>query len=279
MLIKTPEEIKMIKEGGQIMGRILEDLAKMCKPGVAIIDIDKAAEKMIIEAGGRPAFKGYRTKFSDTAFPATICASLNEELVHAIPKKGIILKDGDIFTIDIGMEWPAFVPTDSGLRRGKAHNSSRGYYTDTAVTIPIGKIPAKTRELLRVTQESLERGIEMVKPGNTVADIGKAVEDYIKSQGKYGIVRDLVGHGVGHEVHEDPRIPNYYDRNLDYIVLKEGMVIAIEPMVSLGGWKVKTEADGWTISMADHSLSAHFEHTIIITKSGYVVATRRPSEK
>ncbi|MBI2037502.1 MAG: type I methionyl aminopeptidase [Candidatus Magasanikbacteria bacterium] len=268
MLIKTPEEIKLIKQNGKIMGRILEDLAKMCRPGAAIIDIDKAAEKMIVEAGGRPAFKGYRTKYADTAFPATICASLNEELVHAIPKKGVILKDGDIFTIDIGMEWPAPVP-------GK----SRGYYTDTAVTVPIGKVAPKTRELLRVTQESLEEGIKAIKPGNTVADIGKAVEDYVKSQGKYGIVRDLVGHGVGHEVHEDPRIPNYYDRNLDYVVLKEGMVIAVEPMLSLGGWRVTTAGDGWTIVMADGSLSAHFEHTIIITKSGNVVATRRPSEK
>lgn len=268
MLIKTPEEIKMIKEGGEIMGRILEDLAKMCRPGVEIIAVDKMAEKMIIEAGGRPAFKNHKTRFADTAFPATICASLNAELVHGIPKKGVVLKDGDIFTIDIGMEWPAPV-------KGK----SRGYYTDTAVTIPIGKVPAKTRELLRVTQESLEEGIRAIKPGNSVADIGKAVESYVKSQGKYGIVRDLVGHGVGHEVHEEPSIPNYYNRNLDYIILKPGMVIAVEPMLSLGGWKVTTADDGWTIGMSDGSLCAHFEHTIIITKSGHVVATRRPSEK
>lgn len=268
MLIKTPEEIKLIKEGGEKMGRILENLALMCKPGVAVIDIDVAAEKMIIEAGGRPAFKGYKTKFADTAFPATICASINEELVHGIPKKGVVLKDGDIFTIDIGMEYPAPVP-------GK----SRGYYTDTAVTVPIGKIPAKTRELLRVTQESLEEGIKAIKPGNTVADIGKAIENYIKSQGKYGITRDLVGHGVGHAVHEEPRIPNYYERNLEYIVLKPGMVIAVEPMVALGTWKVKTANDGWTIVTSDGSLCAHFEHTIIITKSGNIVATRRPGEK
>lgn len=268
MLIKNAEEIKLIKEGGDIMGRILEELAAMCKPGVDVFDIDKAAEEKIIAAGGRPAFKGYKTKFADTAFPATICASRNEELVHGIPKKGTILKDGDIFTVDIGMEWPAPIP-------GK----SRGYYTDTAVTVPIGKIAPKTRELLRVTQESLEAGIRAIKPGNTVADIGRAVEDYIKSQGKYGIVRDLVGHGVGHQVHEEPRIPNYYDRNLEYIILKPGMVIAVEPMVSLGTWKVKTADDGWTIVMGDGSLSAHFEHTIIITKSGHIVATRRPGEK
>ncbi|TSC84028.1 MAG: Methionine aminopeptidase [Parcubacteria group bacterium Gr01-1014_13] len=267
MLIKTPEEIKLIKQGGQIMGRILDDLAKMCRPGMSTWEVDQAAEKMIIEVGGRPAFKGYKNKPSDIPFPSTICASINEEVVHGIAKKTAILKNGDVFTIDIGMQWPYNGPKDEG------------YFTDTAVTIPIGKIPPKTRELLRVTQESLERGIKVIKPGNTIADIGKAIEDYIKSQGKYGIVQDLVGHGVGHEVHEEPRIPNFYDRGLDFIILKPGMVVAIEPMVSLGTWRVKTAEDGWTIRMADNSLSAHFEHTIIVTKSGNIVATRRPSEK
>ena len=268
MLIKNPEEIKLIKQGGQIMGRILDDLAKMCRPGMSTWEVDVAAEKMIIEAGGRPAFKGYKTRSTDKPFPTTICASLNEEVVHGIAKKDAILKNGDIFTIDIGMQWPYAGP-----------KGPEGYFTDTALTIPIGKIPANTRELLRVTQESLEVGIKVIKPGNTVADIGRAIEDYIKSQGKYGIVRDLVGHGVGHEVHEEPRIPNFYDRALDFIVLKPGMVVAIEPMVSLGTWRVTLANDGWTFVMADGSLSAHFEHTIIITKSGNIVATRRPSEK
>ena len=267
MLIKTPEEIKLIKQGGQIMGRILDDLAKMCRPGISTWEVDLAAEKMITDAGGRPAFKGYKTKHAQMPFPSTICASINEEVVHGIARKEAILKNGDIFTIDIGMEWPY-----------TGQKGAEGLYTDTAFTVPIGKIPAKTRELLRVTQESLERGIAVIKPGNTVADIGRAIEDYIKSQGKYGIVRDLVGHGVGHEVHEEPRIPNFYDRSLDFIVLKPGMVVAIEPMVSLGGWRVTTTNDGWTIVMSDGSLSAHFEHTIIITKSGNIVATRRPSE-
>lgn len=272
MLIKTPEEIKLLKENGELIGQILEDLAKMCKPGVTPFEIDQEAEKRIIAVGGKPAFKGYKTRSADVPFPATICASRNEELVHGIPTK-VPLKDGDIFTIDIGMEYP-YRKSEAGSRKPE-----RGLFSDTALTIPIGKISPKNRELIRVTQESLEAGIRAVKPGNTVADIGKAVEDYVKSQGKYGIVRDLVGHGVGHEVHEEPRIPNYYDRNLDYIILKPGMVIAVEPMLSLGGWRVVTADDGWTINMADHSMSAHFEHTIIITKSGNIVATRRPSEK
>lgn len=274
MLIKTTEEIKMIKKGGQIIGRILDDLAKMCRPGISVWEIDLAAEKIIEKAGGRPAFKGYKSKSGDPAFPGTICASINEELVHGIAKKETILKNGDIFSIDIGMEWPYEVKSE----KLKVESSGRGYYTDTALTVPIGKIPAKTRELLRVTQESLERGMAAVKPGNTVADIGKAVEDYVKSEGKYGIVRDLVGHGVGHAVHEEPRIPNFYERSSDFIVLKPGMVIAIEPMISLGGWRVETASDGWTIKMADNSLCAHFEHTVIVTKSGNIVATRRPSE-
>ncbi|KKR35150.1 MAG: Methionine aminopeptidase [Candidatus Magasanikbacteria bacterium GW2011_GWA2_40_10] len=274
MLIKTPEEIIKIKEGGQIIGRILEDLANMCKPGVSTWEIDMAAEKMIIEAGGRPAFKGYKNKPSDPTFPSTICASVNEELVHGIAKKEVILKNGDIFTIDIGMEWPC----ENQKSKIKNQNLTSGYYTDTAITVPIGKIAPKTRELLRVTQESLEAAIKVIKPGNTVADIGRAIEDFVKSQGRYGIIRDLVGHGVGHAVHEEPRIPNFYDRSLDFFVLKPGMVIAIEPMVALGCWRVTTATDGWTIVMADGSLSAHFEHTIIVTKSGNFVATRRPSE-
>lgn len=272
MLIKNPEEIKLIKNGGQIMGRILDNLAKLCRPGISTWEIDQAAEKMIIEAGGRPAFKGYKIRSTDTPFPSTICASINEGLVHGIAKKSAILKNGDIFTIDIGMEWPVFAKATPGKPE------ARGYYTDTALTVPIGKISAKTRELLRVAQESLERGIKAIKPGNTVADIGKTIEDYVKSQGKYGIIRDLVGHGVGHALHEEPRIPNFYDRALDFIVLKPGMVIAVEPMISLGGWRVTTTNDGWTIVMADGSLCAHFEHTIIVTKSGNIVATRRPSE-
>lgn len=267
MLIKTPQEIKMIKEGGQIMGRILDNLAKMVKPGMSTWEVDQAAEKMIIEAGGRPAFKGYKARPSDTPFPSTICASVNEELVHGIAKKNKILKNGDVFTIDIGMEWPY-----------KGEKKDEGFYTDTALTIPIGKVAPKTMELLQVTHDSLEAGIKVIKPGNTIADIGKAIEDYIKSHGKYGIVKDLVGHGVGHAVHEEPRIPNFYDRALDYIVIKPGMVLAIEPMVSLGGWRVTTANDGWTISMADNSLSAHFEHTVVVTKSGNTVVTRRPSE-
>ena len=269
MIIKSAKDIKNILENGKRMGEVLEKLMAMCQVGVSAWDIDQAAEKLIIEAGGRPAFKGYQTHVSDRPFPATICASFNEEVVHGIPRKNAILKNGDLFSIDIGMEYPA---------RRTTRSKERGTFSDTAVTLAIGSVPEKSKKLLDVTRESLEEGIKAAQPGNSIAAIGRAVESYIRSHGKYGIVRDLVGHGVGHKVHEEPQIPNYYDPSLESVKLRPGMVIAIEPMISLGSWQVETMDDGWTIRMRDKSLSAHFEHTIVITETGNIVATRRPSE-
>ncbi|MSU75558.1 MAG: type I methionyl aminopeptidase [Candidatus Magasanikbacteria bacterium] len=259
MLIKSKQDIKNILDNGRRMGEILEKLEALCRPGISSGEIDAEAEKMIIKAGGRPAFKGYKTSAADRPFPATICASFNDEIVHGIPRKDRILKSGDIFSIDIGMLW-------------------RKVFTDTAVTVVVGSVSKEIYKLLDVTRQSLEEGIKAAQPGNSVAAIGKAVENYVKSQGKYGIVRDLVGHGVGHQVHEDPHIPNYYDPGLESIILKPGMVIAIEPMISVGGWQVETMDDGWTIRMKDRSMCAHFEHTVIITEPGNIVATRRPHE-
>jgi len=266
MLIKTKEDIKAIKEGGKIIGEILEKLGKMAKAGVSTFEIDEEAEKLIIKAGGRPAFKGHTNSHFDPPFPCTICASRNHELVHGIAKREVILQNGDIFSIDIGMEWP--------YKKGE-----HGLYTDTAITVAVGEIDQKTKELMRVTKQSLEVGIKAAKPGASVAQIGRAIEEYVNSQGKYGIIRDLVGHGVGHAVHEDPRVPNYYDKRMEKFILQPGMVIAIEPMISLGDWRIVEGDDGWTIEMADGSMCAHFEHTVIITKTGCEIATRRPSEK
>jgi methionyl aminopeptidase len=266
MWLKSPEDIKNMVENGKRMGEILDELAVFCRPGVTTYEVDKHAEKLIKKAGGKPAFKGYKTHVADRPFPATICASLNDELVHGIPRKNAYLRDGDIFSIDVGMLWPT-------------SPKGEGVISDTAITLAIGEIPEKTKKLLALTREALERGIQAAQPGNSIASIGKAVESYTKSQGSYGIIRDLVGHGVGHAVHEDPLIPNYYDKKLESIKLEQGMIIAIEPMISLGDYKVHTKTDGWTIGMSDNSLCAHFEHTVIITDTGNIVATRRPSEK
>jgi len=265
MFIKNDEAITQIKKGGKILGKILGQLAEMCEPGVRISDVNKKAEQLLKKAGGRPAFKGYRTSPDDSPFPSAICASLNHELVHSSGLRDIKFKNGDIFSIDIGMEYPY-------------KKNYRGYYTDTSITVAIGEVSKEVRKLMDTTYNSLYTGIEVARPGNTIADIGKAIEDYVKSRGKYGIVRDLVGHGVGYEVHEEPRIPNVYDKSLNSWELKKGMVLAIEPMVSLGTHKVVTGEDGWAIQMSDNSLCAHYEHTIIITDEDPIIATKRPKE-
>lgn len=263
---KTIEEQNHIREGGKRMGEILEMLMAMVKPGVTGYYLDREAERLIRAAGGTPAFKGYRGRKNDTPFPSTICFSLNEELVHGIATEEKIVRDGDLVSIDIGMEYPI-------------SKLERGYFTDTAVTVVVGKQSSEISKLLEVTREALEVGIRVAQPGNTVADIGKAIEAYVRSQGKYGIVRDLVGHGVGHAVHEEPRVPNYYDKSLEKWILEPGVVIAIEPMITLGDYAVETLDDHWTICPVDRSLNAHFEHTVIITEKGSEVVTRRPSEK
>ncbi|OGH91273.1 MAG: type I methionyl aminopeptidase [Candidatus Magasanikbacteria bacterium RIFOXYC2_FULL_39_8] len=277
--IKTSEEIKLLIEGGKILGEILEEISHMAVPGATAFDIDARAEKLIKKAGGRPAFKGYRGRKYDPPFPSTICASINEELVHGIATKEKILKDGDIFSIDIGMEYPVRSSKIQETISKKISNykSSRGYFTDTAITVIVGEVPEKTKQLLNVTKKALEIGIKQCTVGNTVADIGRAIQDYVEPQG-YGIVRDLVGHGVGHAVHEDPRVPNFYEKDGEQWELRPGVVIAIEPMISIGDYMVETADDGWSISMKDKSLCAHFEHTIVITEDGPLVITRRPCE-
>ena len=279
MLIKTPEEIKKIKQGGKILGSILSELAKMAKPGISTLEIDKRAEELILKAGGKPSFKGYMTSHYDPPFPTTICASLNAGLVHGIAKSDVYLKNGDIFSIDIGMEYPVRSSKIQETISKKISNykSSRGYFTDTAITVIVGEVPEKTKQLLNVTKKALEIGIKQCTVGNTVADIGRAIQDYVEPQG-YGIVRDLVGHGVGHAVHEDPRVPNFYEKDGEQWELRPGVVIAIEPMISIGDYMVETADDGWSISMKDKSLCAHFEHTIVITEDGPLVITRRPCE-
>ncbi len=257
--IKSKEDVAAILEGGKILGGVLDAISGMAKAGVSAKELDEYAEKQIRKAGGTPAFKHYQPHHSVAPFPYTVCSSRNEEVVHGFATADKVLQDGDIFTMDIGMVY-------------------KGCYTDTANTVAVGEIPAETKKLMDVTRESLERGIAACYAGNTVADIGKAIEGYVKGQGKYGIIRDLCGHGVGHAVHEEPMVLNFYQRSQKKWSLEPGLVIAIEPMLTLGGEHIETLDDDWTIVSADRSLSAHFEHTVIITDGDPVVATRRVSE-
>ena len=251
--LKSKEEIKLIREGGKILSAILNKVAKKAKAGVTTMELDQLAESLILEAGGEPSFKGYGGKHNP--YPATLCISTNEELVHGIPGERI-LKSGDIVGLDIGMRYP----------------KGNGLYTDMAVTVAIGKIDKKTEKLMSVTKKSLELWIRNLKPGIKLNDIATKVQKYIEGEG-FSIVRDLVGHGVGHDVHEDPPIPNYAYSG-QTVVLKEGMVLAIEPMVSMGHYKIVTLDDGWTVSMKDLSYCAHYEHTIAILKDRTIIITK-----
>ena len=253
--IKTTREIEEIKKGGRILGNILKELSKMVKPGVTTGELELKAEELIKIAGGRSSFK-YYDGGDGHPYPTVLCTSIDNEVVHAPAVPSRVLKEGSIIGIDIGMEYP----------------NKNGFFTDTAITVPVGRISKETNKLLEVTKKALYLGIKQVKPGRKISDIGKAIEKYIAKFG-YGIVRDLVGHGVGYAVHEEPRIPNYFDPALEKVEIKEGMVLAIEPMINLGSWKVLEDRDGLTIKTADESLSAHFEHTIVVTKRGVEIVT------
>ena len=259
-MIKTPEEIKLIGRGGRLLSRVLGKVVARVAPGVTTAELDDLAEKEILKAGGRPAFKGYRVYKVEMAYNSTVCTSVNDEVVHGLAHPGRILKEGDIIGLDIGMQYPA----------------NDGLFTDMAMTVPVGKVSEQALKLMRVTRECLERAIAVVHAGARLSDIGSAVQSHAEGNG-YGVVRDLVGHGVGYDVHEEPRVPNYVDADTPNIVLKKGMVIAIEPMINAGAWQVKTLPDGWTVKTADGSLSAHFENTIAVTDDGCEILTPFPT--
>ncbi len=249
-MYKSKQDIEKIGEGGKILRSILKQTGAMVKPGISTWELNKFAEKEIAKAGGRAAFKGYGSK--DNPFPSGLCTSVNSAVVHGIPTKNP-LREGDIVGLDIGMEF-------------------KGLYTDTAITVPVGKVSKDVQRLLTVTEQALAAGIKSARVGNRIGDISAAVQAFA-DKAKLGVVRDLVGHGVGYDVHEDPQVPNY-GRAHTGRELKEGMVIAIEPMFTLGGHKLAYDAeDGWTISTADDSYAAHFEHTVAITKDGPLILT------
>jgi methionyl aminopeptidase len=252
--LKSAEEIKLLREGGKILSDILHEVAKRAVAGVTTGELDAMAEEMIVAKGGEPSFKNY-SEDGDNPYPATLCTSVNNQVVHGIPDD-YILKNGDIVGLDIGMRYP----------------KKTGLFTDMAVTVIVGKPDKRVKELVEVTKKSLDLWIKNVKAGRRLNEIGRIVQDYIEKN-NFSVVRDLVGHGVGHAVHEDPPIPNYFIASFN-TELKEGMVLAIEPMVTMGDYRVRTLSDGWTIVTADKSLCAHFEHTLVVTKNGCDVLTR-----
>ena len=248
IMCRSADELKKMREAGRLVGEVLTELAGHVAPGITTADLDAIAEKRIAAAGAAPAFKGYH------GYPATICASVNEEVIHGIPSGRRVLNEGDIISIDVGAVLD-------------------GYYGDSAITLPVGPVSEDAARLLLATDESLYKAIEVVKPGARVSDIGHAVQKHIEAFG-FSVVREFVGHGIGQKMHEEPQIPNYGEPGRGPR-LSEGMVLAIEPMVNAGKPAVKVLADGWTAVTRDGSLSAHFEHTVAVTADGPWILTAR----
>jgi methionyl aminopeptidase len=248
IVCRSAAELERMREAGRLVGEVLSELAAHVAPGVTTADLDELAEKRIRRAGAMPAFKGYH------GYPATICASVNEEVIHGIPSGRRILNEGDVISIDVGA-------------------SLDGYFGDSAITLAVGQVSEEAATLLRVTDESLYKAIEAVKPGGRISDIGHAVQKHVEAYG-FSVVREFVGHGIGQKMHEEPQVPNYGEPGRGPR-LTEGMVLAIEPMVNAGKAAVKVLADGWTAVTRDGSLSAHFEHTVAVTADGPWVLTAR----
>jgi len=248
VILKSLQEIEKIRKAGMIVAEVLDGIRTMVRPGISTQSLDEFAERFILAAGAKPAFKGYR------GYPKTLCTSVNKEVIHGIPSKDVVLKSGDIISVDVG----ALV---------------EGFYGDAAITLPVGTITPAAARLVRVTEESLLRGIAQAQPGNHLYDISHAVQSYVESNG-YSVVREYVGHGIGRNLHEDPQIPNYGEPGKG-IRLKPGMVLAIEPMVNAGGSATHVQADNWTAVTQDGSLSAHFEHTIAVMPDGPLILTKK----
>ncbi len=251
--IKTKEEIDILREGGKRHAFILRELADMVKPGVTTLDLENRAKELIAEGGDKSAFLDYKPYGAKRPYPATLCVSINDEVVHGIPNENVrTLKEGDIVSIDLGL----------------VH---KGLITDSAVTVPVGKVSLDLTELMEVTKKALFAGIKAIKDGRKTGDVGQVISR-LATQYKYGVVEELAGHGVGYSVHEDPYVPNYGEAG-EGDTLKSGMVLAIEPMFNLGSRKVVLDKDGYTFKTLDGKPSAHFEHTIVVTKSGAEILT------
>src|SRR5207247_310538 len=248
IVCRSAAELEQMRQAGRLVGEVLTTLAAHVAPGVTTADLDALAEKRIRQAGATPAFKGYH------GYPASICVSINDEVIHGIPSGRRLLQEGDIVSIDVGA-------------------SLDGYFGDSDVTLPVGQVSESAATLLRVTEEALFKAVERARPGGRVSDIGHAVQQHIEAYG-FSVVREFVGHGIGQRMHEEPQVPNYGEPGRGPR-LAEGMVLAIEPMVNAGKPAVKVLADGWTAVTRDGSLSAHFEHTVAVTADGPWILTAR----
>ena len=246
-MCKSAAEIEKMRESGRIVRQVLDHVRAMVSAGVTTMDLERAAEQKIKDLGAKPAFKGYYD------YPCVLCTSVNEEIVHGIPSEKRTVKEGDIVSIDCG------VVLD-------------GYYGDAAITVPVDAIKPELRKLLTVTEESLYRGIEQVRIGNSVGDVGAAVQEHVEANG-FSVVREFVGHGIGTRLHEEPQVPNYGARGHG-AKLREGMVLAIEPMVNYGKPETRVLGDKWTAVTVDGSFSAHFEHCVAVTKDGPMILTQ-----
>jgi methionyl aminopeptidase len=247
ILLKTDNEMKLMREANRIIAVVLTEIRDRIKTGVSTYDLDQWAEKRILDLGAKPGFKGYK------GYPATLCTSINQEVVHGVPSKEKILEDGDIISIDVGSIY-------------------KGFYGDGAYTYAVGNISDEAKNLLETCEESLYVGIEQSKLGNRINDISIAIDRFVRSRG-YEIVRDLTGHGIGRYLHEEPQILNY-DNGLKGPKLKTNMTLAIEPMITNGSYEIRTLNDMWTVVTVDGSLSAHFEHTVVVTSNGPEILTR-----
>jgi len=256
-LIKTSEEISIMREGGQLLSKALKAVVDAVVPGVNMKDLDVIAERVIREGGGEPSFKGYKSHKDETPFPSTLCLSVNEEIVHGCGNRDRVLQEGDIVGIDVGC-W------------------LKGLCTDMSVTVPVGKVLPEAEKLMEVTKGALFAGVRAARVGGSIKDISAAIENFVKPHG-YGIVRALVGHGVGHAIHEAPHVPNFVSPQYPDVKIVDGMCLALEPMFGLGGSsEVETAKDGWSVVMKDKSLGSHFEVTIAVTKNGVEVLTPLP---
>jgi methionyl aminopeptidase len=251
---KSPAELEKMRRSGLLVHQVLRALAAMVKEGITTWDLEVEAERMIRDAGAKPAFKGYYVPAAGSKYPFVLCTSVNDEIVHGMPSQKRVLKAGDILSIDTGA-------------------SLEGYFGDSATTVPVGEPTEAVSKLLKVTEESLELAIEQVREGNRLFDISGTVEKHVTANG-FSIVREYVGHGIGTSLHEEPQIPNYVDRKSENPRLKEGMVLAIEPMVNAGRPESKVLPDRWTAVTKDGSYSAHFEHCVAVTANGSWVLTR-----